>query len=163
MNSAELITEEWLKEVGFRWHQLERQPSKHWLLWLGGAIEEFLQSIEDLGVEVASDLRGGWYCWIRADTSHRYSRFVHVRHIRERREVIAIVEALSGQPWNPANHISGCVYTAERVARWRAEENRLDRQMLRDGPKWRDIEKDDTRGGALPEHLDAHEKSRGGV
>lgn len=26
--------------------------------------------------------------------------------------------------------------------------------------KWANVEKDDTRGGSLPEHLEAHEKSR---
>jgi len=30
-----ILTEEWLKRVGFKWHQLDRQPDKHWLLWLG--------------------------------------------------------------------------------------------------------------------------------
>ena len=29
------LTEEWLKENGFKWHQFDRQPDKHWLLWLG--------------------------------------------------------------------------------------------------------------------------------
>ncbi len=33
-----LITEDWLYAVGFRWHQLDRQPNKQWLLWLGNAI-----------------------------------------------------------------------------------------------------------------------------
>lgn len=34
------ITEEWLKSVGFKWHQFDRQPDKHWLLWLGGGLKE---------------------------------------------------------------------------------------------------------------------------
>jgi hypothetical protein len=45
------ITEEWLKLVGFRWHQLERQPSRHWLLWLGGALDDgTVPAVEDLGI-----------------------------------------------------------------------------------------------------------------
>src|SRR5579885_196517 len=54
------ITEEWLKSIGFRWHQFDRQPDRHWLLWLGGAIGDgaAFTSYEDLGIEVAPSLRG---------------------------------------------------------------------------------------------------------
>jgi hypothetical protein len=31
-SKSEPITEEWLKAVGFRWRQIDRQPSKQWLL-----------------------------------------------------------------------------------------------------------------------------------
>jgi hypothetical protein len=33
----EPISEAWLKAAGFKWSQLDRQPDKHWILWLGGA------------------------------------------------------------------------------------------------------------------------------
>lgn len=30
------ITHEWLKGIGFHWHEVERS-GKHWLLWIGDA------------------------------------------------------------------------------------------------------------------------------
>ena len=33
-----LITEDWLKANDFKWHQFDRMPDKHWLLWIGGAL-----------------------------------------------------------------------------------------------------------------------------
>jgi hypothetical protein len=51
---AEPITEEWLSSAGFRWHQLDRQPEKHWVLWLGDALEDRMTSFADLGIEVCA-------------------------------------------------------------------------------------------------------------
>lgn len=31
------ITEDWLRDCGFKWEQHERQPAKHWVLWIGVA------------------------------------------------------------------------------------------------------------------------------
>lgn len=59
---SEPITEEWLKSVGFKWHQFVRQP----------------------------------------DTTCG--------------DVIALVEAITGQPWDPENHLYGSAHTPERVA-----------------------------------------------
>jgi hypothetical protein len=158
-----LISEEWLKSVGFRWHQLERQPDKHWLLWLGGAIDGgMFTSFEDLGLELAPNAYQGrdkpraWFCWLRGDTSHLYARFIHVRHLRTQEEVCKLVEALSGQDWNPENHWGGRAYTPDGMARLRKELNRFDHQLRENGHKWHDVEKDEARGGALPEHLQAH-------
>lgn len=53
--AGELITEDWLKLVGFKWHEFERQNAKHWLLWLGGGLRQkpSLTDYEDLGIELA--------------------------------------------------------------------------------------------------------------
>ncbi|HUY26195.1 MAG TPA: hypothetical protein VMV27_02140 [Candidatus Binataceae bacterium] len=171
MNDRIPITEGWLKGVGFRWHQLDRQPEMHWLLWLGGGIDGAGTSFEDLGIEIAScaytgqtgarNLEGSWFCWLRSDTAHRYSRFLHIRHIRFQDEVIHLVEALSGLPWKPENHIYGSLHAQPQADRIRAEWQRFDLRMLRDGYKWREIEKDDSRGQALPDHMEEAEKSRG--
>jgi hypothetical protein len=159
--NVEPITEDWLKSVGFKWHQLDRQPDKHWLLWLGGAIKESLTSYEDLGIELAPVFRTPrWFCWLRGDSAGRYHRFIHLRYVETRGEIVNLVTALSGQAWDPDNHHYGGVRTPEETARIRAEYDRLDRVMLRDGHKWSEIEKDDSRGRALPEHLEAHEKGR---
>jgi hypothetical protein len=132
----DLIDEAWLRDCGFHWSQGERQPSKHWTLWCG--MPAFMGSPEDIGVEVAQmgdDPRHGpsWFCWIRSDFSHRYSRFIHVRHVTTRGEVIRLVEALTGRRWNAAHHRYGRVCTLEQVERFDAEDPRLRERMKRTG------------------------------
>lgn len=153
-----LLSEDWLKSVGFRWHQLERQPNKHWLLWLGSAIAGQTAAFEDLGLEIAKGFDDSWFCWLRADTSHRYSRFLHVRHLRLRSEVVALVEALTGSIWCPDNHIGGMAYHPDLAKRIRAEDHRFDRVLLREHPKYGELETDESKGQALPEHREAYEK-----
>lgn len=151
---SEPITAEWLHKIGFRWHQLPRQPDRHWLLWLGNVLGR-LTSFEDLGIELAPALEPGeWFCWLRADTGHRYSRFIHIRHLRHQAELIQLIEALTGQPWNPANTWGGTLYTPEQMQTIDRSRQRLDHCLLSEA-KWRDIERDDSRGRALPEHMQA--------
>lgn len=168
---SEPITEEWLKSVGFKWHQMDRQPDKHWLLWLGGAIPDRITSFEDLGIELAprwwknrngDDVGevGSWHCWLRADTSGRYHRFLHVRPLRTAAEVVQLVEALTGQSWNTDNHLYGNVYQPKQAESIRRDLDRLDHRVREGNHKWSEVEKDDTRGRALPEHLEAHASSR---
>jgi hypothetical protein len=169
MSETAPITEAWLKEVGFKWHQVNLQPDKHWLLWLGDAIRErddsSFTSYEDIGIELARWLGDdpSWFCWFRSDAAGRYHRFIHLRHLRYQHEVIALVEAVTGQPWDPRNHFYGSCVGPKQAERNRSEHDRLDRVIRRENPKWSEIEKDDTRGRALPEHLDAHAKARGGA
>ena len=177
--SEESITEDWLREAGFKWHQFDRQPQKHWLLWLGNAAgQDRITSSEDLGIELApawwpnrhgDDVGnlGAWHCWLRSDTAGRYHRFIHIRYLRTRYELIDLVEALTGQVWDPMNHLFGSVHTPQNAERLRRDFDRLDRQLTTGAPvhaRWYDVEKDDTRGRALPEHLQAHadQKSEGG-
>lgn len=156
------ITEEWLKEVGFKWHQLARQPGKQWLLWLGDAVREgnSFTSFEDLGVEVAQAGREDerWHCWLRADLSGRYSRFIHTRYVRTQHDLITLIEGVTGQTWDPANNLYGSMRTPEQAARIRKDDERMDRKMLTERHPWREIEKDDSRGRALPEHAEAYEQ-----
>lgn len=156
----EPITEAWLREVGFKWHQLERQPDKHWLLWIGGCCGKHMD-YEDLGIELAATTTDGeWHCWIRADTSSWYSRFLHVRYVRTCADVARLFEGLTGCSWDPRNHFGGSARKPEHAEAIRRESQRLDQQMLRER-SWRSIEKDGSRGGALPEHLQAHEEAKG--
>jgi hypothetical protein len=91
------ITEEWLASVGFKWHELDQAQGKQWLLWLGEVIEGAFRGFEDLGVQVARcDSDGSWFCWLRSDIAHRYSRFIHIRHLGRRGELIRLIEALTG-------------------------------------------------------------------
>lgn len=145
------ISEQWLAAVGFKWHQLPRYPTKHWVLWLGG--RQFLRDYEDLGVELASDNAGAsWFCWLRSDFASRYHRFIYLRDLTTRKELILLVEALSRLPWIPENNLYGAMRTPKEAAQIRSEHDRLDRVLLRTKEPHYDIEKDDTRGGALPEH-----------
>jgi hypothetical protein len=157
------ITEEWLREVGFRWHQVERQPAKQWLLWLGGVIEDGLTCFEDLGVEVSPTLNDGrWHCWLRRDTAGRYSRFIHIRHIQNCGELIALIGGLTRQAWNPSNHFYGSMYTEAGAAQIRREQTRLDHAYLQKRERWAVVEEDDSRRRALPEHVEEAVK-RGGA
>lgn len=168
----EPITEDWLKSVGFKWHQGERQPYKHWLLWCGASARSrrMLASIEDIGIELApawwqnrngEDLGeiGAWHVWFRSDVAGRYGRFLHVRHMECQDEIIKLVEAVTGQDWNPDNHLYGSVQAPEYAARIRRAEERLDHRIRRDDP-WRESEKDETRSRPLPEDIDALDKAR---
>jgi hypothetical protein len=169
---SDAITEDWLKSVGFKWHQMDRQPDKHWLLWLGGAIEDRITSFEDLGIELAprwwknrngDDVGevGSWHCWLRADTAGRYHRFLHVRSLRTAAEVMQLVEALTGQAWDVANHIYGNVYQPKHAESIRRDLTRFDHQIREGNAKWSEVEKDDSRGRALPDHLEAHAATQG--
>lgn|GEM_PF-1348155 len=155
------ITEDWLRENGFKWHQLEGQDRKQWLLWLGSAIRE--SSFEDLGVEVAEWRDGSWFCWLRSDFAHRYSRFIHVRHLRFVDELAALIEGVTGQEFDASNNLYGSMRKPKDAARLREEDRRTDLLWLRQSRHWREIEKDDSRGQALPEHHEFHEKARGNV
>lgn len=150
------ITAEWLSSSGFRWSQVDGQPSKQWLLWLGRCDEGGFTSTEDLGLELAS--RGGkidrWNCWLRADTSSRYHRFIHIREIRFQHEVISLVVALTGSPWRPECHLYGAWRRRSEADYLRREQQRLDRRILERQARWSESEKDETRSKPLREHLD---------
>lgn len=157
MTDEEPITEDWLRSVGFKWHQLERQPNKHWLLWLGNAIPKgFMASCEDIGVEVAPAISGTWFCWLRSDVSHRYGRFIHIRNLTTTAELVRLIEGITGQSWDPENNIYGSMLRPDDAERTRAERERLDLKMLDEGwSKWHATEADDDRGRPLLDHMQA--------
>jgi hypothetical protein len=148
------ITEDWLRDAGFKWHQLDRQPDRHWLLWIGEAAGDCHDS---LGVEVTPVGRDDeWFCWLRSDFAGRYHRFIHVRHVKRTGELISLIEGLTGQTWDAANNLYGSMRKPKTAVRMRADSERLDRKFMVEGRKWSEIEKDDAMGGALPEHLEAY-------
>lgn len=151
-----LLSEDWLKTVGFKWHEFERQGGKHWLLWLGDVVRDGngFSCTEDLGVEVASGRDLSWFCWLRADYAGRYSRFLHLRSLRTRRDLAEVIVGVTGVEFDPSCCWYGSLLTPERAEAARRDAERLDRRMLREGSAWRNVEKDDTRGGALPEHME---------
>lgn len=155
------ITEDWLKEVGFRWHQVENQSEKQWLLWVGGVIYAGFMGTEDLGIEV-SVKKDGTLCWLRGDYSHRYSRFIFVRAFKFQDDLIRFIESVTAQAWEPANHLYGSMHKPEAAEHYREQDarraQRLDQQFLR--PNWREIEKEESRGRPLVEHVEAAENIR---
>jgi hypothetical protein len=135
------ITETWLRESGFRWEQCDRQPTKHWLLWLAEACIDpvetsrrmFASSSTDLGIEIAQGPGGPpWYCWLRADYAGRYSRFMHVRYMANQEEVVALIEALTGRPWKSEDVMYGSLRAPEVAARLREDEQRLDKRLAKE-------------------------------
>lgn len=161
---GDLISEEWLQAIGFRWHQLDRQSDKHWLLWIGGAQYSRTTTYEDLGIEVAPTLTDHeWFCWLRSDAAGRYHRFIHLRHIRSPEELESLISALIGYKFNPDNAIGGTLHSPEQRARMQAEIDRMDQRMLRENSKhhpWYPKEKDEAIGGPLHEHQQAYLDAR---
>ena len=122
-----------------------------------------MKSYEDLGIEVAPCRTGQeWFCWLRSDAAGRYHRFIHLRHIEDRKSLIQIIEALSGQKWDPENHFYGSVHSPTNAERLRADCERLDVRLRKSGPCWYGVEEDDTRGRALPEHMQFHADAQQG-
>ncbi len=121
----ELISEDWLMANGFKWHQFDRQPDKHWLLWLGWAVDGgMFTTFEDLGIELAPTLHGKWFCWLRGDSAGRYHRFIHVRHLQETFEVVRLIEAMTGRAFKPENCSGGILRTQEQADRLRQPTSR---------------------------------------
>ena len=90
------ITEHWLRTVGFKPHVFARQPNRHWLLWVGHVARDCRRRTrqrEDLGIELSF---GGaspwewWYCWLRTGTPHTPDRFIHLRDVSQKWEVVQI-------------------------------------------------------------------------
>jgi hypothetical protein len=154
-----VIDEHWLKSVGFKWHQFDRQPNKQWLLWLGSCQDcpdrRLFSGAEDIGIELARSGMGDWFCWFRSDVAGRYHRFIHVRHMTTTDQVIRLVEAISGLPWNPDNHIYGVVRCTQCANALIGQSNRLDLELLRRSSPWTEHEKDESRSRPLIEHVDA--------
>lgn len=156
---SEPITAEWLASVGFKWHQFDRQPDKQWLLWIGRLCGN--EGPDSLGIELAPVGHGTdeWFCWLRSDLAHRYSRFIHVRHLSTQAQLMLLFCGLTGEQWDPSRHLYGSAIKHEAAEAERKRQERLDRRLLLQGHPWSPVEKDDTLGGALPEHLAAHEKA----
>lgn len=157
------IDETWLRSIGFKWHQFDRQPDKHWLLWIGAAMRGRFTfgSYEDLGVEIAPGRDGTWFCWLRDDSAGRYHRFIHIRHIETQEHLIGIIEGLIGYPFDPANAYAGSLRTPQMAQYVREENERLDRRMNRERPHWHDVENGDPdRGGPVLDHVHAFDQAK---
>jgi len=135
---APMITEDWLRDCGFKWEQHERQPAKHWVLWIGLACLDYSQTQmpDSLGIEVSpveSYLFPGyenlWYCWIRNDIAGRYSRIIHVRHIALQEELESIISALTGRKVDWSDSMYGMLHSPDRAERMRQERMRLDQRI----------------------------------
>jgi hypothetical protein len=159
LDHFDLLSDDWLKANGFKWHQFDRQPDKHWLLWIGGCMGKHA-SYEDIGIEVALNRDGQWFCWLRSDSAGRYHRFIHIRMIESAKDLVGIIRGLTGMEFDPRNALYGHLYTNEQAAKIREQDERLDARLKRDHPSWYLPEKDESLGGPLIDHVDAYEKAR---
>lgn len=111
----EPLSHEWLGEIGFKWHQGDRQPDKHWRLWLGWAANPGHATLEDLGIEVSPLMDGErWFCWLLRGP-HGGDGFIHVRYLRTRGDLLELIEALTGRPWDRNLSRYGNLYTPEQA------------------------------------------------
>lgn len=164
------ITEEWLKSVGFKWEQYDRQTDKMWTLWLGSALVDeangpiprmrrMFSGTTDVGIEVSACVRDGkvdhWSCFLRSDVAGRYHRFIHLRYLLYQDELVAMIEAITGQKFIPENCFYGAMEFPDAAERRREENARLDRRLIEQRGKWAEHEKDDSRGRATSMHTDA--------
>lgn len=147
-----MITEEWLKENGFKWHEVERS-GKHWILWIGSAIAQGergygrTSSYDDFGIEISkfNEKEEIWSCFFRADYAGRYTRFIYCRDMWEPEHVTQLIEALTGFPFDKECVMYGFYHQPEHAARIREiEQKRLD-QRIAHGNRWRTDEPDETK------------------
>ena len=96
------ITEDWLADVGFKYREPgELQQWKHWTLTFHEQDDHglYIETTKPGWLNRNGDLIGaeyGWYLWIGRGAHH-----FHLRHVFEREEIAALVEALTGQKWEP--------------------------------------------------------------
>ncbi len=132
-----LITEDWLRSTGWKWHDMERSPRKHWLLWLAPACVDpreksghLFACTEDLGIEMTYDPQSDfWFCWIRADYAGRYCRFLHVRHLTKQEEVVRLIEALTGRTFEPKDVLYGALRSPEHAEYLRKDSESLHQRL----------------------------------
>jgi hypothetical protein len=106
-----LITDLWLREVGFRPHWFGNQPNQHWLLWLA----------VDLGLELSfgrEKPRPWWFCWLRTSGEHTPERSINLRDFSAKHEVITLVQVLTGRRWNPTRHRNGFAFVPKDTRRY---------------------------------------------
>lgn len=158
------ITDDWLSKIGFKWHRMERQPFRHWVLWLGDVMRDNNTSREDLGIELSATgwpnhhgdmINGGAYhCWLRADTAGRYGRFIHIRHLTTHGELLDMIHGLTGAHFDPDHAWYGALLTPEAAARRKRDHDRMDIRLAREEYAWSPSKADATKGGPLPEHME---------
>lgn len=97
------ITEEWLASVGFKYREPEeRQQFRHWTLTFNQHDDDglYIETTAPGWYNRNGDLvngNSGWFLWIGRG-AHQF----HLRHVWDQSEIIAIVEAIIGQPWVPS-------------------------------------------------------------
>lgn len=108
-----LITDAVLHDLGFRkqWTQDTRRPNH--VLWLGDSRHHQTGS-DDVGLELSEVVTSApsddpkWYCWMRSDTISSRGRFCFVRFLRKRQDVIALIEAITGESYTRERIELGC-------------------------------------------------------
>lgn len=110
-----LLSADVLHALGFRkmWTQGNRRAN--FVLWLGDS-RQHCTGTDDVGLELSpnADEPGAlsddprWFCWLRSDTVQSRGRFCFIRFMRKRNELVALIEAVTGQPYNRERIEHGC-------------------------------------------------------
>lgn len=134
--SENLITSAWLLKCGFKWHQLDRQPSRHWTLWIGEVLPDHDRhrsfSPDDFGVELSRGMPGKddwWFVWLRADYAGRYTRFLCAGHYTTRGQLCDLIAGLTGNAFDRDHTWGGRLLPAEKAKRFQEEGKRLHVEM----------------------------------
>jgi|WetSurMetagenome_2_1015567.scaffolds.fasta_scaffold330457_1 hypothetical protein len=135
------ITEPLLRSWGFKWHELERSPHKHWLLWLGDVLPDdqenpkiSFRSNEDLGIEITQGEKNAtwFFVWLRADYAGRYSRCVCLGHYTHAEQLFNMISAIIGYPFDPSNTWYGSLRSPAASARLRQDDEALHHRIAKD-------------------------------
>lgn len=117
------ITEDWLASVGFKYREPgERQPFRHWTLTFSEPDDcgMYLETTMPGWLNAKGDHIGadhGWFLWLGRD-----HKFIHLRHVYVRSEIVLMVEALIGCTWEPTRMGNVRVVRREAAARLTARE-----------------------------------------
>lgn len=105
---SNLITEDWLRENGFRLvpqrNDERTEPTVRLRrLAIKGASgkQNIFESPDDLNIDIAANsIAGDWYVWLHQEDPYR---FIHVRQFRYQHEIVKLYEALTGAAWGNGN------------------------------------------------------------
>lgn len=98
---ADPITGDWLVSVGFRPYPV------NWWLWFGGG-PSMVNRHSDMAIELRGLVHGEFSAWLVSQRAALRDTMA-IRTVKHINEVIDLVRAISGRPWNPANHANGTI------------------------------------------------------
>lgn len=120
------IDEKWLKACNLEFRKIKGDSCKHWFLWIGNTIPGAVQffGAESLGIEIAQEEKeeSRWFCWLVQNHGRpNCEKSIFMRFLFNKGHLIELVEALTGQEWNPNLVINGVLYSENTP--WPVESN----------------------------------------
>lgn len=114
------ISEQWLKEIKMESRTLKCDKFKHWFLWIGACIPGAVQFFgnESLALELSQDDQNEnrYFCWLVQDHNKPgCAKSIFMRFLFNKGDFILLLEALTGQEWNPGLIINGTLYDQKHI------------------------------------------------